>query len=75
MRTYVLIAVAAALFVLPTAAFSEQIDIGPGGVRIGPDHHHHYYSHRYERGEPRLYNRYEGHRYGGGPRPYHRDRD
>ena len=73
MRTYVLIAAAAALFVLPTAAFSEQIDIGPGGVRIGPDHHHLYYSH--ERGEPRLYNRYEGNRYGGGPHPYHRDRD
>ncbi len=35
MRTYVFAAIAAALFALPTSAFSEEIYIGPGGVRVG----------------------------------------
>ncbi len=42
MRTYVLAAVAAALFALPTSAFSEDIYIGPGGVRVGPGYHDYY---------------------------------
>ena len=50
MRTYILAIATAALFAIPTAAFSEDITIGPGGVRIGPSYGHH-----------RLYNR-EGRR-------------
>ena len=49
MRTYILAIATAALFAIPTAAFSESIYIGPGGVRIGPSY-----------GQHRLYNRYEG---------------
>ena len=49
MRTYILAIATAALFAIPTAAFSETIEFGPGGVRIGPNYGHH-----------RLYNRYEG---------------
>jgi hypothetical protein len=51
MRTYILaiiLAIAiAALFAIPTTAFSESIN--DRGVRIGHSYHHH-----------RLYNRYEG---------------
>ena len=38
MRTYILAIATAALFAIPTAAFSESIyfGFGPGGVRIGP---------------------------------------
>jgi hypothetical protein len=36
-------------FAIPTAAFSEDITIGPGGVRIGPSY-----------GQHRYYNRAEG---------------
>jgi hypothetical protein len=36
MRTYALAAIATALFVLPNAAFSQEIDVGPGGIRVGP---------------------------------------
>ena len=50
MRTYILTIATAALFVIPTAAFSENIYVGPGGVRVGPGHHY--------------YNRYEGGRCG-----------
>jgi hypothetical protein len=39
MRTYLLAAVTAAMFALPTSAFSEDIHIGPGGVRIERDYH------------------------------------
>jgi hypothetical protein len=39
MRTYVLAIVGAALFALPTSAFSQEIDFGPGGVRIHRHHH------------------------------------
>ena len=48
MRTYALAAIATALFVLPNAAFSQEIDVGPGGIRVGPSYHQH-----------RLYNRAE----------------
>jgi hypothetical protein len=68
MRTYVLAAITAAALILPTAAFSAEVDVGPGGVRIGPSHYHHY--NRYGGAGPRYYNRYEGERYGTGPRPY-----
>ena len=38
MRTYILAIATAALFAIPTAAFSEGMyfGFGPGGVRIGP---------------------------------------
>jgi hypothetical protein len=36
MRTYILAIATAALFVIPTTAFSESIYVGPGGIRIGP---------------------------------------
>ena len=39
MRTYLL---AAALFVVPTYAFPQEIHISPGGVRVGPGYHHYY---------------------------------
>jgi hypothetical protein len=41
MRNYVLAAIAAACFVLPTTAFS-QVEVGPGGVRVGPGYHRYY---------------------------------
>ena len=56
MRTYILAIATAALFAIPTAAFSESIYVGPGGVRIGPSHHRYY--NRYEG----LYDRYESER-------------
>ena len=34
MRTYILAIVTAALFAIPTAAFSEDIHIGAGGVQL-----------------------------------------
>jgi len=51
MRTYILAIATAALFAIPTAAFSESVyfGFGPGGVRIGPSYGYH-----------RLYDRYEG---------------
>jgi hypothetical protein len=73
MRTYVLAAITAAAFILPTAAFSAEVDVGPGGVRIGTGHYHHH--DRYEGGGPRYYNRYEGDHFRSGPRPYRRDYD
>jgi hypothetical protein len=48
MPTYILGAIVAALLVLPTCAFSQEIDIGPGGVRVGPGHDHYYNSGRGE---------------------------
>jgi hypothetical protein len=36
MRTYVLAIATAALFALPTSAFSQNLEIGPGGIRVGP---------------------------------------
>lgn len=44
MRAYALGAVAAAFLILPTSAFSAQIEVGPGGIRVGPDYHHHMYN-------------------------------
>ena len=46
MRTYIFAIATAALFAIPTAAFSEDIHIGPGGVRIGPSYGHHRYYNR-----------------------------
>ena len=53
MRAYILAAAAAALFVIPTYAFSQEIQIGPGGVRVGPGYHSHRYYNRYEGGRCR----------------------
>jgi hypothetical protein len=50
MRTYILAIATAALFAIPTAALSEDIYIGPGGVRIGHGYGYHRYYNRYERG-------------------------
>ena len=55
MRTYILAMATAALFTIPTAAFSES---GAGGVKIGPSYGHHRYYNRYEG----LYDRYESER-------------
>lgn len=41
MRTYILaIAAAAALFASAPAAFSQDVEIGPGGVRVEPFPHY-----------------------------------
>lgn len=37
MRTYALAVVAAAFFAFPASGFSQAIEFGPGGVRIGDD--------------------------------------
>ena len=50
MRAYILAAAAAALLVIPTYAFSQEIQIGPGGVKVGPGYHSHRYYNRYEGG-------------------------
>jgi hypothetical protein len=42
MRAYILAAAAAAFLVVPSFAFSQEIHIGPGGVRVGPGYHDHY---------------------------------
>jgi hypothetical protein len=42
MRRYIFAIATAALFAIPTAAFSEGIYIGPGGVKVGSGHHHYY---------------------------------
>jgi hypothetical protein len=44
MRRYILAIATAALFAIPTAAFSEGIYVGPGAVRVGPGYHHNYYN-------------------------------
>jgi hypothetical protein len=54
-RTYILAIATAALFAIPTTAFSESVYVGPGGVRMGPSYRHHRYYNRYEG----LYDRYE----------------
>jgi len=43
MRTYALAIAAAALFALPTSAFSQGVELGPGGVRIEPSYHGYYH--------------------------------
>jgi hypothetical protein len=58
MRTYLLSIAAATLFAIPTPAFSKDIHIGSGGVKIGPSYGHHRYYNRYEG----LYDRYESER-------------
>ena len=40
MRKYALAIAAASLFAFPASAFSQEIEIGPGGVGIGPGYHH-----------------------------------
>ena len=38
----------AALFALPSSAFSQDVEIGPGGVQINPGYgYHHGYYHRH----------------------------
>jgi predicted ribosomally synthesized peptide with SipW-like signal peptide len=51
MRPYVLAIFTAALFALPTSAAFSQVDVevGPGGVRVGSGYHRHYYN-RYGEG-------------------------
>jgi hypothetical protein len=44
MRAYALGAVPAAFLIIPTSAFSAQIEVGPGGIRVGPGYHHHMYN-------------------------------
>jgi len=46
MRTYASVIVGAALFAFPAAALAQDVEIGPGGVGIGPGYHHHYYQGR-----------------------------
>jgi hypothetical protein len=41
MRTYILAIATAALFAIPAAAFSAEVEFGPGGVRIAPNYGHH----------------------------------
>ena len=55
MRRYIIAAATAALFAIPTAALSLEVDVGPGGVRVGHGYH------GYHRG---YYNRYGGGRCG-----------
>jgi hypothetical protein len=42
MRTYILAIAIAALFAIPTTAFSESINVGHGGVTIGPPSYGHH---------------------------------
>ena len=46
MRPYILAVFTAALFALPTSAAFSQVDveIGSGGVRVGPGYHRHLYN-------------------------------
>jgi hypothetical protein len=43
MLIYALAIATAALFVLPTSAFSQGVEFGPGGIRINPGYHHRYH--------------------------------
>jgi hypothetical protein len=38
MRAYLFAAVAAAFFAYTASAFSQDIEIGPGGIRVAPHH-------------------------------------
>jgi hypothetical protein len=50
MRTYALAILTVALFVLPTVAFSQVgVEIGPGGVYVGPRYRHYDDGYRQER--------------------------
>jgi hypothetical protein len=53
MRTYALAIATAALFALPTPAFSQGIEFGPGGVRIDPGYRGYYQGRSAYRGECR----------------------
>ena len=44
MRTFGLAMAAAVLFVLPTSAFSQGIELGPGGIRVHPGYHEERYA-------------------------------
>ena len=44
MRKFALALTGAALFALPTAAFSQSVVVGPGGVQIEPYYHGHHYA-------------------------------
>jgi hypothetical protein len=64
MRTYILAILTAALFVLPTSAFSQvDLEVGPGGVYVGPRYHQRHYD-DYDGGGQYGYR--HGNRYGGG---------
>ena len=54
MRKYVFAMCTAAVFALPTSAAFSQVDveIGRGGVHVGPGYHRHYYN-RFEGGRCR----------------------
>ncbi len=54
MRTYALAIATAALFALPTSAFSQGVVVGPGGVRIEPGYHQGRSAYRGECRELRL---------------------
>ena len=43
MRIYALAIAIAALFALPTSAFSQGVEFGPGGIRIDPGYHDYYH--------------------------------
>jgi hypothetical protein len=51
MRTYVLAIATAALFALPTSAFSQGVEFGPGGIRIVPGYDRHYHGRSAHGGE------------------------
>ncbi len=54
MRSYIFAIATAGLFAIPTSAFSQGVEFGPGGVRIEPGHRAPYYHGRYvSRGECR----------------------
>jgi hypothetical protein len=36
MRAHLFAAVAAACFAFPASAFSQEIEVGPGGIRVAP---------------------------------------
>ena len=52
MRKFALAIAAAGFFALPTSAFSQSVEFGPGGVQIEPGYgydHGYHYGHRYGR--------------------------
>jgi hypothetical protein len=53
MRTYARIIVTAALFALPASAFPQDVEFGPGGIRIEPGYHGYYHGRSAYRGECR----------------------
>jgi len=53
MRTYALAGVTTALFILPTSAFSQAVEFGPGGVRVYPYEYQYPYHRHYEYGADR----------------------